>query len=243
MFGSGIPGSPPGPVRSGHSKSPKVLKYEIACMTLYSHTARAPTYDSTLDFSSPERVTTLITLRGECVTTLVGLLAPFNRAACEILHGVDRVRKPTTSPRVSRNTSSTSRYSGSAPASGGRPWYARGLQHRQHKAMVVDQVERFRMPRAEGLARHLQRLAEQRLSSGDVALVLQQQPEVVDEDERVRVPTAEGLARHLQRLAAQRLSGGEVALVLQQLAEVVDEGERGRMPIAERLARHLQRLA
>jgi hypothetical protein len=68
------------------------------------------------------------------------------------------------------------------------------------------------VPIAEGLALHLQRLAEQQLRGGEVTLVLQQQAEVVDGVERVRMPVAEGLALHLQRLAAQRLRGGEVAL-------------------------------
>eukprot|EP00964_Phaeocystis_antarctica_P092437 scaffold59458_cov64-Phaeocystis_antarctica.AAC.1 len=95
----------------------------------------------------------------------------------------------------------------------------------------------------EGLALPLQRLAQQRLSGSEVALILQQQAEVVDGPERVWVPIAERLAQHLQRLAVQRLSGGEIALDLQQLAEVVDGAQRVRMPIAEGLARPLQRLA
>ena len=57
------------------------------------------------------------------------------------------------------------------------------------------------MPIAEGLARHLQRLAVQLLSGGEVALVLQHQAEVANGDERARMPTAERLALHLQRLA------------------------------------------
>eukprot|EP00964_Phaeocystis_antarctica_P162582 scaffold137100_cov102-Phaeocystis_antarctica.AAC.1 len=78
------------------------------------------------------------------------------------------------------------------------------------------------MPDAEGLSFHLQRLAEQRLSGGEVTLGAQQRAEVADRAERVRVPIAEGLARHLQHLAVKRLSGGEVALGLQQQAEVAD---------------------
>ena len=44
-------------------------------------------------------------------------------------------------------------------------------------------------------------LAEQQLSGGEVALVLQQNAEVVHGDERVRMPIAEGLTLHFQRLA------------------------------------------
>eukprot|EP00964_Phaeocystis_antarctica_P106953 scaffold71729_cov61-Phaeocystis_antarctica.AAC.1 len=99
------------------------------------------------------------------------------------------------------------------------------------------------MPVAEGLAPPLQRLAEERLSGGEVTLVLQQQTEVVDGGERARMPIAERLASHLQRLAAQRLSGSEVVLGVQQRAEVADGGQRVRMPIAERLAQRLQCLA
>eukprot|EP00964_Phaeocystis_antarctica_P119974 scaffold83733_cov59-Phaeocystis_antarctica.AAC.3 len=89
---------------------------------------------------------------------------------------------------------------------------------------------------AEGLALRLQRLAVQRLSGGEVALVLQQHAEVADAGEHVRMPTALRLAHHLQRLAIQRLCGGEVAHVLQQGTEVVAGGERVLMPIAEGLA-------
>ena len=78
------------------------------------------------------------------------------------------------------------------------------------------------MPIAERLAPRLQRLAEQRLRGGEVALGLQQQAEVVDGSVRVRMTTAERLVLPLQRLAVQQLSGGEVALGLQQPAEVVD---------------------
>eukprot|EP00964_Phaeocystis_antarctica_P031157 scaffold17633_cov65-Phaeocystis_antarctica.AAC.3 len=76
----------------------------------------------------------------------------------------------------------------------------------QQPAEVVGGQERARMPVAEGLAFHLQRL--------EVDLVLQEHAEVVDVDERVRMPTASRLARHLQRLAQQQFSGGEVALGL-----------------------------
>eukprot|EP00964_Phaeocystis_antarctica_P041821 scaffold23946_cov52-Phaeocystis_antarctica.AAC.1 len=41
----------------------------------------------------------------------------------------------------------------------------------QQVAEVANGDERVRMPIAEGLARHLQRLAQQRLSGGEVALV------------------------------------------------------------------------
>ena len=58
------------------------------------------------------------------------------------------------------------------------------------------------MPAAEGLALPLQRLAQQRLGGGDIALDLQQCAEIADGDERVWMPIAEGLALHLQRLAA-----------------------------------------
>eukprot|EP00964_Phaeocystis_antarctica_P133223 scaffold97438_cov63-Phaeocystis_antarctica.AAC.3 len=80
------------------------------------------------------------------------------------------------------------------------------------------------MPVAVRLALHHQGLAVQRLSSGEVTLVLQQEAEVADRGERARMPVAEGLAVHLQRLAEQRLSSGEVALDLQHKAEVVDAG-------------------
>eukprot|EP00964_Phaeocystis_antarctica_P099703 scaffold65513_cov64-Phaeocystis_antarctica.AAC.5 len=85
------------------------------------------------------------------------------------------------------------------------------------------------MPIAEGLALYLQRLAEQRLCGGEVALGTQQPAEIADGDER--------------RLVQQRLSGGEVALGLEQVAEVNDGGEHVRVSIAERLALHLHRLA
>eukprot|EP00964_Phaeocystis_antarctica_P100178 scaffold65863_cov66-Phaeocystis_antarctica.AAC.6 len=71
------------------------------------------------------------------------------------------------------------------------------------------------MPIAEGLALHLQRLAVQRLSGGEVTLGVQQHAEAADGAERTRMPIAEGLALHLQRLAAQRLSGSQVALSIQ----------------------------
>eukprot|EP00964_Phaeocystis_antarctica_P087792 scaffold55803_cov63-Phaeocystis_antarctica.AAC.1 len=99
------------------------------------------------------------------------------------------------------------------------------------------------MPIAERLAQPLQRLAAQRLSGGEVALVLQQHAEVADGDERVRMPIAKGLALRLQRLAAQRLSGGEVSFSLQQQAEIADGDKRVWMPIANGLALPLQRLA
>ena len=57
-----------------------------------------------------------------------------------------------------------------------------------------------------GLALRLQRLATQRLSGGEVALVIQQPAEVVGGGERVRMPIAERLTRHLQCLAEQRFS-------------------------------------
>eukprot|EP00964_Phaeocystis_antarctica_P088469 scaffold56307_cov63-Phaeocystis_antarctica.AAC.3 len=98
------------------------------------------------------------------------------------------------------------------------------------------------MPTAERLAPPLQRLAEQRLSGGEVALVQHQRAEVVDGDESVQMPIAERLACHLQRLAEQRLSGGEIALAVQHRAEVADGDERAQMPTAERLALPLQRL-
>eukprot|EP00964_Phaeocystis_antarctica_P024648 scaffold13819_cov73-Phaeocystis_antarctica.AAC.2 len=66
------------------------------------------------------------------------------------------------------------------------------------------------MPIAEGLTLPLQRLAAQRLSGGEVALVLQQRAECADGDERVRMPITEDFALHLQRLAAQRHSGSEL---------------------------------
>eukprot|EP00964_Phaeocystis_antarctica_P016677 scaffold9175_cov57-Phaeocystis_antarctica.AAC.6 len=71
----------------------------------------------------------------------------------------------------------------------------------------------------EGLACRLQRLAEQRLSGGEVTLGTQQQAEVVDAGKRVLMPTAEGLAPHLQRLAPQRLGLVELALDLQLVRE------------------------
>ena len=89
----------------------------------------------------------------------------------------------------------------------------------------------------------LQRLANQRRSGGEVALVNQQHAKVVDGSERVWMPIAEGLALPLQRLAVQRFGCSKVALRLQHRAEVVDGVERARMPIAEDLAPPLQRLA
>ena len=55
----------------------------------------------------------------------------------------------------------------------------------QQQAEVVNGEERFRMPIAELLAPHLQRLAEQRLNGGEVALGTQQPAEIADGDERV----------------------------------------------------------
>ena len=68
------------------------------------------------------------------------------------------------------------------------------------------------MPIAKRLARDIQRLAEQRLSGGQVTLGLQQHADVDDAVDCGRVLIAERLAARLQRLAEQRLSGGEVAL-------------------------------
>eukprot|EP00964_Phaeocystis_antarctica_P101434 scaffold66904_cov37-Phaeocystis_antarctica.AAC.2 len=82
------------------------------------------------------------------------------------------------------------------------------------------------MPIAEDITHPLQRLAEQRLSGGEVALGVQQPAEVVDGHERVRMTTAVRLACHLQRLAEQWLSGGVVALGVQQQAMVAHGGER-----------------
>ena len=129
-------------------------------------------------------------------------------------------------PRVSRRTSSASRSSSSAAVRSPLAFNSR--------TEVVDGDERVWVPTAEGLALHLQRLALQRLSGGEVALDLQQHAEVVDGDERVGMPIAEGLALPLQRLAVQRLSGCEVTLAPQQLAEVVGGVKRVRMPIADR---------
>eukprot|EP00964_Phaeocystis_antarctica_P011889 scaffold6562_cov60-Phaeocystis_antarctica.AAC.6 len=118
-----------------------------------------------------------------------------------------------------------------------QPGPPRRLQYTvEHRAEVAHGDERVRVLIAQRLARHLQRLAQQRLGSGEVVLGVQQVAEVVDAGERVCVPIAEGLARHRQRLAQQRLSGDEITLGLQQGAEVADGDERFRMPIAERLA-------
>eukprot|EP00964_Phaeocystis_antarctica_P031170 scaffold17644_cov54-Phaeocystis_antarctica.AAC.3 len=57
------------------------------------------------------------------------------------------------------------------------PEFAFGLQQ---QVQVLDGAERARMTIAEGLAPHLQRLAAQRLGSGEVALGMQQRAEVVD---------------------------------------------------------------
>ena len=59
---------------------------------------------------------------------------------------------------------------------------------------------------AERLAPPLQCLAVQQLSSGEVALGVQQRAEVADGGECVRVSITEGPANHLQRLTVQRLS-------------------------------------
>eukprot|EP00964_Phaeocystis_antarctica_P159132 scaffold130061_cov65-Phaeocystis_antarctica.AAC.5 len=80
----------------------------------------------------------------------------------------------------------------------------------------VDGDERLWMPIAKGLALPHQRLAQQRLSGGEVALALQERAKVVDGDDGVLMTTAERLALHLHRLAKQWLSGGEVTLVHQQ---------------------------
>eukprot|EP00964_Phaeocystis_antarctica_P054266 scaffold31868_cov67-Phaeocystis_antarctica.AAC.3 len=101
------------------------------------------------------------------------------------------------SPSVKRHPSSALRSSGSAA--------------------VADGDERARMLIAERFALQLQRLAQQGLSCGEIALVHQ---------------------RH-----AERPSGGVLPLTIQQEAEEVDGGERVGMPIAERIAPSLERLA
>ena len=75
-------------------------------------------------------------------------------------------------------------------------------------------AERVRMPITDGLAPHLQRVAYERLSGAEVALIHQKQAqEAVHGVERVWVPITQRLVRHLERLAQQRLSIGKVALV------------------------------
>eukprot|EP00964_Phaeocystis_antarctica_P138947 scaffold103639_cov67-Phaeocystis_antarctica.AAC.4 len=98
------------------------------------------------------------------------------------------------------------------------------------------------MPIAERLATPLQRLTKQRLSSGEVALILQQCAEVANRAERVRMAHARRLALGRQCLAVQTLSGGVVTLSVLEHAEVTNGGERVRMPIAEYLAPPLQHL-
>eukprot|EP00964_Phaeocystis_antarctica_P031263 scaffold17691_cov72-Phaeocystis_antarctica.AAC.2 len=145
-------------------------------------------------------------------------------------------------PRVSRRTSNASRYSGSAAArsplaSSSEPrWWMERLCGGevavvlQQRAEVDDGGERVRMPTAEGLALHLQRLAAQRFSSGVVTLAGQHHGEVVHPFERARMPTAVRLSLFLQRLAAQRLSLVELALGLQLRGERT-QGEGCVLPI------------
>eukprot|EP00964_Phaeocystis_antarctica_P060303 scaffold35947_cov63-Phaeocystis_antarctica.AAC.3 len=110
---------------------------------------------------------------------------------------------------VTRATSSASRNRGSAAAR-----FPLACKNRPRLLMWMSVSgcrlpRRFRMrPLAVGirkekgdLARHLQRLAQQRLGGGEIALLLQQQAEVADTGERVLMPSAEGLAQPLQRLA------------------------------------------
>eukprot|EP00964_Phaeocystis_antarctica_P084644 scaffold53346_cov51-Phaeocystis_antarctica.AAC.3 len=68
-------------------------------------------------------------------------------------------------PRASRRPSSASRHSGSAAA--------KSALDPQQPTEVVDGAERVRVPTAEGLAVHLQHLAEQRLGLVELALDLQ----------------------------------------------------------------------
>ena len=68
----------------------------------------------------------------------------------------------------------------------------------QQHAEGVDGSQCTRVRIAERLAPHLQRLAQKRLSGGEVALAVQQLAHVVDGGERARVPIAEGLALHLK---------------------------------------------
>eukprot|EP00964_Phaeocystis_antarctica_P025634 scaffold14423_cov36-Phaeocystis_antarctica.AAC.2 len=89
----------------------------------------------------------------------------------------------------------------------------------QQPVQALDRAARARVPIAEGITHPLHRLAEQRLSGGEVTLGVQQRAEAADGAERVRMTIAEGLAPPLQRLVEQWLSGGEVALGLQQRAE------------------------
>jgi len=78
----------------------------------------------------------------------------------------------------------------------------------QDQAEVADRDKRARVSVAESLTLYLHRLAQQRLSGGEVTFVLQQQAKVVDGGERARMPMPERLALHVHRLAVQRLSGG-----------------------------------
>eukprot|EP00964_Phaeocystis_antarctica_P031615 scaffold17871_cov82-Phaeocystis_antarctica.AAC.15 len=72
------------------------------------------------------------------------------------------------------------------------------------------------MPIAERLAHHLQCLAKQRLSGGEVALGPQHHAEIAGDGERLQMPIAELRACHLQRLA-ERVQGEDYALAIRAL--------------------------
>eukprot|EP00964_Phaeocystis_antarctica_P110795 scaffold75141_cov36-Phaeocystis_antarctica.AAC.1 len=144
-------------------------------------------------------------------------------------------------PRVARDASSDSQYSGSAAARSPLACNStpRLLMELSVLGCRLPRVSRRRSSasRSSGSAparspfssssvpRLLtDRLAQQRLGGCKVALSPQQQAEVADGAERSWMPTAEGLAQSLQRLAIQRLSLGKLALHLQLRGELV-QGE------------------
>eukprot|EP00964_Phaeocystis_antarctica_P063787 scaffold38314_cov61-Phaeocystis_antarctica.AAC.2 len=84
----------------------------------------------------------------------------------------------------------------------------------QQQLEAADRMERVWVLVAERIAPPFQRLAQQWLSGGEVALGNKQRAEVHGGGERLRMAIAECRTPPLQHLAQQRLSGGEIALIL-----------------------------
>ena len=121
-------------------------------------------------------------------------------------------------PSAARRPSSASAKSGSASAS--LPCALSSAARLLTDASVsACAPPRTRAPAGE-------RLAQERLGLGELALVLEQPREVVERRERARVRAAELLAAAAERLAVERLGDLELALRLEHEREVVDRRER-----------------
>ena len=90
---------------------------------------------------------------------------------------------------------------------------------------------------------HLHRLVQQRLSLGELPVVVQQPPQVVERQQCLSVALAQHLAPPRLRLAQQRLRLGQPPLPLQQPPHVVDGREGVAVARAEHLTPPLLRLA